>query len=219
MVTTFRFAGPVRFTDYPNSLCDNPQQTCLQMRLVSKIFTCLAYVALTVSLCWAKAQSQASAGNTASVPLVLTGGTVIDLTGWGHSARDLQDAVVIVRDGRIAEVGTSATVVIPKGARVIDCTGKFIIPGLVDGYAGMNSQGQANADLYMGVTTVVARNDHEHGLVDFSANPRPHLYAIDSVGATDNWSLLAKRPDWIGKLREGARPVELSPEDTNLATQ
>jgi hypothetical protein len=34
------------------------------------------------------------------------------------------------------------------------------------------------------------------------------------VGATDNWSLLAKRPEWALKLREGAHPAELSPEDT-----
>ena len=61
----------------------------------------------------------------------------------------------IVRDGRITDVGSRRAVSIPKGARVIDCTGKFLIPGLVDGFAGMNSQGQANANLYMGVTTVV----------------------------------------------------------------
>ena len=90
----------------------------------------------------------------------------------------------------------AGAVAIPKGARVIDCTGKFIIPGLVDGFAGMNSQGQANANLYMGVTTVVARGDDRRGLVDFAANPSPHLYLMDSVGATDNWSLLAKQPEW-----------------------
>ena len=157
---------------------------------------------------------QLPASATASVPLVLTGGTLIDVTDWGHSARDLQNAVVIVRDGRISEVGASGAVAIPKGARVIDCTGKFIIPGLVDGYAGINSQGQANAHLYLGVTTVVARSDHEHGLVDFSANPRPHLYPIDSVGSTDNWSLLAKQPAWLGKLKEGTHRVELSLEDS-----
>jgi hypothetical protein len=147
--------------------------------------------------------------------LVLTGGTVVDVTNWGHSARDLQDAAVIVREGKITEVGAAAEVTIPKGARVIDCTGKFIIPGLVDGYAGMNSQGQANANLYMGITTVVARNDHAHGFIDYAANPRPHLYLIDSVGVTDNWSLLAKRPEWMARLKEGARPVELNPGDTN----
>jgi hypothetical protein len=186
------------------------------MRRASKIMTCLTGVALASALAWPKAAPQAAANTTASVPLVLTGGTVVDVTGSGHSARDLQDAVVIVRDGKITDVGAAGTVAIPKGARIIDCAGKFIIPGLVDGYAGMNSQGQANANLFMGVTTVVVRNDHEHGLIDYAASPRPHLYPIDSVGSTDNWSLLAKQPVWMGKLREGSRRVELSPEDSNL---
>ena len=184
------------------------------MRVVSKIFTCLAGAALASVPAWTQSAPQASA-NPPSTPLALTGGTVVDVTAWGHSARDLQNAVVVVRDGRIAEVGLAGAVVVPKGARVIDCTGKFILPGLVDGFAGMNSQGQANANLYMGVTTVVARSDHQRGIIDFSANPSPHLYVIDSVGATDNWNLLAKQPEWMGKLREGVHPVELSPEDTN----
>ncbi len=68
----------------------------------------------------------------------------------------------------------------------------------------------------MGVTSVVARNDLRHGMVDYTANPRPHLYPIDSIGITDNWSLLAHQPEWMAKLKEGAHPVELSPEDTNL---
>ncbi len=177
--------------------------------------TCLMGVALTCVPAWAKAAPQATSNTAASVPLVLTGGTVVDVTSWGHSARDLQDAVVIVREGRITDVGAAGTVAIPKGARVIDCTGKFIIPGLVDGYAGMNSQGQANANLYMGVTTVVVRNDHEHGQIDVGANPRPHLYPIDSVGVTDNWSLLARQQEWMGKLKESARRIELSPGDTS----
>lgn len=140
----------------------------------------------------------------------------MDVTNWGHSARDIQNAVVIIRDGRITEVGTPDTIAIPKGARIIDCTGKFIIPGLVDGFTGVNSQGQANATLYMGVTTAVVRNDHEHGLIDFAANPHPHLYVIDTVGVTDNWSLLAKQPEWMGKLKQGVRSVELSPGDASL---
>jgi hypothetical protein len=185
------------------------------MRFLLTILTCLMSTALASVHGWAKAASQAQGNVSASVPLVLTGGTLVDVTAWGHSARDLQDAVVIIRDGRITEVGPAAEIPIPKGARIIDCAGKFILPGFVDGYAGVNSQGQANANLYMGVTTVVVRNDHDHGMIDFSANPRPHLYAIDTVGATDNWSLLAKQPGWMGKLKEGKRPVELGPEVTN----
>jgi hypothetical protein len=145
---------------------------------------------------------------------VLAGGTVVDLTNWGDSAHDIANAIVIIREGHITDVGTPAELAIPKNARVIDCAGKFIIPGLVDGFAGMNSQAEANANLYMGVTTVVARADAQRGFIDFGANPSPHIYSIDSVGVTDNWSLLAHQPDWTAKLREGTHPMELTPDDT-----
>ena len=147
-------------------------------------------------------------------PLVLAGGTVVDLTNWGDSARDIPDAIVVIQDGRIVAVGMPDQVPIPKGARVIDCTGKFLIPGLIDGYAGMNSQAQANANLYMGVTTVVARADSKRGFIDLAAQPSPRIYPVDTIGVTDNWSLLARHPEWVSKLREGAHPVELSPQDT-----
>jgi hypothetical protein len=171
-------------------------------------------MALAGVLVWAQAGSAVFPRVPAGTPLVLAGGTVVDVTDWGRSARDLQDAVVVVRDGRIVEVGSRFAVSIPKGARVIDCTGKYLIPGLVDGFAGMNSQGQANANLYMGVTTVAVASDQRRGQIDFSAHPSPHLYLVDSIGTTDNWSLLAKRSEWALKLRQGAHPAELSPEDT-----
>ena len=139
---------------------------------------------------------------------------MVDVTDWGRSAKDLPDAIVVVRDGRITDVGARTEVTIPKGARVIDCSGQYLIPGLIDGYAGMNSQGQADAFLTMGVTTVIAASDARRGVVDYAASPSPHLYLLDSVGTTDNWNLLAKRPEWALKLREGSRPFELSPEDT-----
>ena len=150
----------------------------------------------------------------ASIPLVLAGGTVIDVTDLGRSAKDLANAVVVIQDGRITDVGPRAAVAIPPNARIIDCTGKYLIPGLIDGFAGMNSQGQANANLYMGVTTIVASADNRRGHIDFAASPSPHLYLLDSVGSTDDWSLLAKNPDWTARLKEGARPAELSPDDT-----
>jgi hypothetical protein len=149
-----------------------------------------------------------------STPVVLSGGTLVDVSNWGNSAHDLPNAVVIVRDGRITDLGSVGAIPIPKGARVIDCTGKFLIPGLIDGFAGMNSQGQANANLYMGVTTLVASADDRRGAIDFAASPSPHLYLLDSVGTTDDWSMLARKPEWAAKLKEGGHPAELNPEDT-----
>jgi hypothetical protein len=184
------------------------------MRRFRIVLAGIGGVALAGVLAWPQTQPPVLLKGSGSTPLVLAGGTVVDVTDWGHSAKDLRDAIVIVRDGRITEAGSRGAVPIPKGAQVIDCTGKYLIPGLVDGFAGMNSQGHANANLYMGVTTVVVRSDYRRGSIDFTANPSPHLYLVDSVGTTDNWSLLAKRPEWALKLREGIRPAELSPEDT-----
>jgi hypothetical protein len=151
-------------------------------------------------------------------PLVLAGGTIIDLTEWGHSANDIQDAIVYIRDGHILAVGPRSALPIPKGSRVIDCTGKYLIPGLIDGYAGLNSQGQASANLYMGVTTVVAAQDDRRGIIDQHASPTPHLYLLDSIGSTDDWSLLINRPEWAKKLADPkgppGHPIELTPEDT-----
>ncbi len=178
------------------------------------VFALSIVLLLTAKAAWSKPAQQPVPNPAGPVPLVLTGGTLIDVTEWGRSARDIQNVVVIIREGKISEVGPAASIVIPKVARIIDCTGKFIVPGLVDGYAGMSTQGQASANLYMGVTTIVARSDHEHGIVDLGANPRPNILAIDSAGTTDNWSLLAKQPAWMSKLQEGIRPLELSPEDT-----
>jgi hypothetical protein len=194
------------FIVLPKAMCDNPQKTDLSMRAFRSFLLGAGVSVLAVLLAWPQTPP--------SIPLVLAGGTVVDVTAWGRSAKDLPDAIVVVRDGRVIEVGSRMAVPIPKGARVIDCTGKFLIPGLIDGFAGMNSQGQANANLYMGVTTVVAVSDSLRGMADVNAVPSPHLYLVDSIGTTDNWSLLAKRPEWAMKLREGTRPAELSPEET-----
>jgi len=184
------------------------------MRLSHLLLYGAAGPLLATSLAWSQSPYSFSSKAQAAAPLALVGGTVVDVSNWGHSAKDLTDSVVIVRDGRIAGVGSRMAVSIPKNARVIDCAGKFLIPGFIDGFAGMNSQGQASAYLLMGVTTLVAVSDSRRGAVDFAASPSPHLYRIDSIGSTDNWSPLARRPEWAAKLREGLHPTELSTEDT-----
>jgi imidazolonepropionase-like amidohydrolase len=59
--------------------------------------------------------------------VVLTHVTVIDGTGAAPRA----DQSIVIRDGRIAEVGGAGSVQPPAGARVMDLTGKTIIPGIV----------------------------------------------------------------------------------------
>ncbi|TPG72455.1 amidohydrolase family protein [Hymenobacter nivis] len=63
-----------------------------------------------------------------NAPVVaLTDAKVID--GTGRPA--LLHQTVLLRDGRIAQVGPSKKVKVPAGAQTISCTGKTLIPGLV----------------------------------------------------------------------------------------
>jgi len=65
--------------------------------------------------------------NVDSPIVALTHVRVID--GTGAPPRD--DQTLIIRDGRIASLGSSKSIAIPSDAQVIDLTGKSVIPGLV----------------------------------------------------------------------------------------
>lgn len=62
-------------------------------------------------------------------PAALVGATLIDGTG----ADPVADVTVLIRDGRIAEMGPRAEVDIPDDAEVVDATGQYLLPGFVDG--------------------------------------------------------------------------------------
>lgn len=62
--------------------------------------------------------------------IAITGGTVYTVSG-----PKIEHATVLIRDGRIAAIGTSVTV--PAEATRIDATGKWITPGLIDGAGQM----------------------------------------------------------------------------------
>jgi imidazolonepropionase-like amidohydrolase len=62
--------------------------------------------------------------------IAITGGTVYPVSG-----PKIENATVLIRDGRIAAVGTNVT--IPAGATRIDAAGKWVTPGLIDGAGQM----------------------------------------------------------------------------------
>lgn len=49
----------------------------------------------------------------------------------------LENTDVLLRDGKIAQIGRGLTA--PSGARVIDATGKFVMPGIIDPHSHMMS--------------------------------------------------------------------------------
>jgi Tol biopolymer transport system component len=89
---------------------------------------------------------------------LLRGARVITMKG----AEVIERGDVLVTDGRIVGVGRSGSLQVPRDARVVDVTGKTIIPGLVDAHWHGHYQGQEIfpqqkwqylADLAYGTTT------------------------------------------------------------------
>lgn len=54
----------------------------------------------------------------------------------------LQNTDVLIRNGKIAAVGQNLSV--PTGARVIDATGKFVLPGIIDAHSHTMMDGSVN---------------------------------------------------------------------------
>ena len=102
--------------------------------------TCIGLSALAIIAIGAlpasglSAQSAASLGDTTrsyvtvSQPVVvLANATIIDGTGSAPRANQ----TIVIRDGKIAQVGPSTGIQTPAGARVMDLQGQTVIPGLV----------------------------------------------------------------------------------------
>lgn len=100
----------------------------------------------TALLCWLGGCMGAPAGAGVTA---LTGATVIDVV----SGRPITDAVVLIRDGMIVSVGSSAELAVPSGATTVDLAGRWIVPGFIDAHAHLQPWGLA-ASLRYGVTTV-----------------------------------------------------------------
>jgi imidazolonepropionase-like amidohydrolase len=73
----------------------------------------------------ADTQPARAAARPSPPPIVIKGGTVFTIT---HGT--IPNGIVVIRDGKIAAVG--ANVDIPAGADVVDATGRFVTPGIVD---------------------------------------------------------------------------------------
>jgi len=84
--------------------------------------------------------------------LALTHASVIDVAG---GAVRPDQTIVIVGD-RIQTLGSSASVKPPAGARILDATGKYVIPGLWDSHVHTRYQGIPFLPLFIlsGVTSV-----------------------------------------------------------------
>lgn len=113
-------------------------------------------------------------------PVAITGATLVDLGGGAP----IPNSVVVMQDGRFSAVGQGATTRVPDGAEIIDGTGLWLVPGLMNmhvhfglklpGVAGaalvdetraelaLRMAANARASLRAGVTTVRLPGDEGH---------------------------------------------------------
>ena len=60
----------------------------------------------------------------------IVGGTLVNTDGKAP----IENAVILIENSRIVQVGTSKQVKIPNGAEIVNAAGKWIIPGLIDAH-------------------------------------------------------------------------------------
>ncbi|WP_161964354.1 amidohydrolase family protein [Mucilaginibacter endophyticus] len=82
--------------------------------------------------------------------IAITGGNLVDV----NTGTSTPNAVVLIEDGVIKQIGKVGEVKIPAGAKIIDAKGKSVLPGLWDMHAHFEQAEWGPAYLAAGVTTV-----------------------------------------------------------------
>src|SRR5262249_10172312 len=76
------------------------------------------------------------AATAAAQPPPLPHATVID----GTAAAPQSDVTIVMENGRIREMGPASKVSPPAGATVLDLTGKFIVPGIINAHGHVDAK-------------------------------------------------------------------------------
>lgn len=91
------------------------------------------------------------AAPAASKVIAIIGATLVD----GRGGTPVADAVVVVRGSRIVGAGPRAAVTVPSGAEVVDASGQWLVPGLIDSHFHLDGDGTLpQLFLTRGVTSV-----------------------------------------------------------------
>lgn len=120
----------------------------------------------------------ATATPAAAETIAFTHATVLDM----RSTAPLADHTVLVRDGRIEQVGPSARVILPAGTRVIDATGQWLMPALWDMHVHIANRDEAGLEAGMIAPLLLA-----HGVVgvrDMGSDPARVRALRDSIAAS-----------------------------------
>ncbi|MBI2402319.1 MAG: amidohydrolase family protein, partial [Gemmatimonadetes bacterium] len=153
----------------------------------------------------------ACAQQPAAPVTAFVGARLIDGTG----RPPVEDATLVVQEGRIVAAGPRSDVQVPRGATVVDLTGQTVIPGLINAHghvgdtrgleAGHYSQDHVLAQLGLyaryGVTTVMSLGGDGEPSVrlrdaqDTSSLDRARLYIAGSIVTAESAESARKMVD------------------------
>lgn len=103
--------------------------------------------------------------NLSAQTLVVRAGTLHTMTG-----PPIEDAVIVISDGKIVRVGPAASTATPRTGRVLEAA--VVIPGLIDAHSVLGLSGQLN-------------QPHDQDQLDKSAPLQADLRAIDAYNAKE----------------------------------
>ena len=110
------------------------------------------------------------AANASAQITVLTRATVIDGTG----AAPQNDVSLVMENGVIRDMGHSPKITAPAGSTVIDLTGKFIVPGIINahGHVDANRDPQLRQYALYGITTTTNMGFDPDDIAAFKAEQK-----------------------------------------------
>lgn len=83
--------------------------------------------------------SEVAAAHAQVVPVALTGATVYA----GERMKPLRNAVILINDDRITAIGRRSTVKIPSNAKIVDYSGRWVVPGLINAHVHFFESGRS----------------------------------------------------------------------------
>jgi len=106
--------------------------------------------------------------DAAPPPIAIVGATLVD----GTAAAAVQNAVIVLREGRIACAGPRATCPLPADADTLSATGKWIIPGLIDTHVHFSQTGWVDGR----PDALDLRDRYPYELVEAELHARPERF-------------------------------------------
>jgi imidazolonepropionase-like amidohydrolase len=122
-----------------------------------------------------------------SAPVAFTNVKLFDADGL----KFLPDQTVVVANGKIAAVGSAASVKVPAGAKVVDGKGKTLVPGMWDVHMHVGDDYTLLQELSLGITSVRDPGNNDKLTIDRRTRAAagqllsPHVYPsslIDGKG-------------------------------------